>query len=530
MSTIKIAPQIQQMRASVLERISMKDALRPQEGEDVITVDRIASKLAYLYEKLRYSVDNKEEHLLRRSAIDRILARRLSETFRRGSVSRFLVTELVRAGYLPNNELPERILGDVEDVVQKIVSLIEQTSSHPEGVEARGFLTTLAAMEIEEILFPSVAMRPTLDAYYLTVRDLVEIKDQDIADDVRHTQIYIACARSLFGYDEKGLFWVLWNLHTSSWRGAQTEEELSLISHRFIQTMQTIRSQIDHPLNWRLMPKLRDFGIFFQIIQESITKKPDLWTKEQLSITDVKRHMSDVLAEKYDLEKSLIKRRVNRTIIYILITKTVLAFLVELPYDRWRYGEVHRVPLLINIFFHPFLLFVMTRIVKLPKSDSRTFTLERIEAIITNQELPQIVVRIHRRKSLFGAVLAVTYLFFFGLVFAGIVWTLDRLQFNIVSGGLFIFFLTLVSYFGLRIRARARRWRVAPKSDSMTSFLIDLITLPIVQAGQWFSKKFDSLNVFVFVLDFIVETPFKVIVEIVEGFTQYLREKKESLE
>lgn len=307
-------------------------------------------------------------------------------------------------------------------------------------------------------------------------------------------------------------------------------EEVQHIGAEFLETKDVIDEQIAYPLNWRLMPKLRDYAIFFNLIRESITKKPDLWVSEQISVADIKRHISDVLAEKYDLEHELIKRRVSRTIIYILITKTILAFLIELPYDMARFGKVHMPALIINVVFHPLLLFFMTRVVRLPRSDSKEHTQESILAILTDKELPRITVRVHRRRSVFGAILTLTYIFFFSIVFAGIIWALRKLEFNIVSGSLFIFFLTLVSYFGLRIRVRARRWRVTPRTTTARSFLVDLLTLPIVQAGQWFSQKFDSINIFVFILDFVVETPFKVIVEIVEGFTQYLREKKESME
>jgi len=93
-----------------------------------------------------------------------------------------------------------------------------------------------------------------------------------------------------------------------------------------------------------------------------------------------------------------------------------------------------------------------------------------------------------------------------------------------------MFFLSLVAYLALRIRGRAKRWRITPKTHSAKSFLVDLLTLPIVQSGQWFIKRFEHVNIFVFILDFLIETPFKVLIDVFEGFTHYLREKKERLE
>ena len=66
------------------------------EGVQVITVDEVASKVAAFYEKIRGIVDWREEHLLRKMAIHRILHRRLLLTENPGEVAEPLLQELVR--------------------------------------------------------------------------------------------------------------------------------------------------------------------------------------------------------------------------------------------------------------------------------------------------------------------------------------------------------------------------------------------------------------------------------------------------
>ena len=74
--------------------------------EPVIEVDEVASRLAFLYEKVREVVDWKEEQLLMRSAIERILNRRLM-LGENEETARSLIVELVRGGHLPNKKIPE---------------------------------------------------------------------------------------------------------------------------------------------------------------------------------------------------------------------------------------------------------------------------------------------------------------------------------------------------------------------------------------------------------------------------------------
>ncbi len=530
----RVSPHIQEMRARLASNRKNVSPLTPKNGEETISVDQISSQLAHFYEKMRYSVDYKEEHLLRRNAIKRMLKRRLQEQFRKGRIAPFLVVELVRAGYLPNDTLPERIIDDVEHIIEKALTLYESTpdlqGEYYGASEHFDRIIGIAAMEIEDFLFPSETAAICLDTFYLTVYDLIEVRDVKLDEQEKNIQAYIACNRSLLGYDESDLFYILWTLKQDNWKQNPTQEEIAVMGQDFDEHVQEILSQIRHPLNWRIMPKLRDYAICFALIRESLESNPDIWCKKQLDITAVKESLNSILTKKYDQERDLIAKSVNRAIIYILLTKTVLAFVFELPYDLWAHGKVNKLALGINIFFHPLLLFVVTRVVRLPKLDSRTHTIQSIVSIVGNKTLPQIPVTFARKKSLFGMILSTLYVFFFLLIFGLIVWILRKLDFNIVSGALFLFFLTLVSYFGLRLRGRAKKWRIKPNDATAKAFLIDLLTLPIVQSGQWFIKKFESVNIFVFVMDFLIETPFKVLIDIFEGFTHYLREKKERLE
>ena len=94
---------------------------------------------------------------------------------------------------------------------------------------------------------------------------------------------------------------------------------------------------------------------------------------------------------------------------------------------------------------------------------------------------------------------------------------------------LFIVFLTLVSFFGLRVRQLAKDLVVLDRRDNLLSVTIDFFSIPIVRAGRWLSVNFSKINVFVFVLDVIIEAPFKLIVDLFEDWFAYMREKREEI-
>ncbi len=124
-----------------------------------------------------------------------------------------------------------------------------------------------------------------------------------------------------------------------------------------------------------------------------------------------------------------------------------------------------------------------------------------------------------------GVLYAVTYVVSFG----AIVWILHSFRFSIVSMGFFLLFLSLVSFFGIRLRSAARELVVTSRKENVFGFLFDLLTIPIVRAGQWLSDHSSKINVFVFIMDFIIEAPFKFFVEIFEKLILLIREKREEL-
>ena len=99
-----------------------------------IHVDEIASKVAKFYERIRKITDWKEDNLLRRSAIERILKRSLFGEFSKlvflfrtnvDKVAGPLVEELIRGGHLPNDEIPYEIIPRVQSIIDKYFYLLK---------------------------------------------------------------------------------------------------------------------------------------------------------------------------------------------------------------------------------------------------------------------------------------------------------------------------------------------------------------------------------------------------------------------
>ena len=86
-----------------------------------IEVGDAAGKLAFIYEKIRTTVDYKDDHLLRKHAIARML-KRLTTPGAKGSIIALpLIEELIRARYLPNKTILNTAVGQVCHAINKYI-------------------------------------------------------------------------------------------------------------------------------------------------------------------------------------------------------------------------------------------------------------------------------------------------------------------------------------------------------------------------------------------------------------------------
>src|SRR5258708_7243965 len=129
-------------------------AIKPSPSVEVPEASRInvhaaVSRFSVLYEKIRNAVDYKDEHLLRKAAILRILKRQLVLEDDSALIAMRLIKELIAARYLPNGSLPETIVQDAASVVRKFQAVQKSTV----GFDRHdSWLLGIVAAELEELL------------------------------------------------------------------------------------------------------------------------------------------------------------------------------------------------------------------------------------------------------------------------------------------------------------------------------------------------------------------------------------------
>ena len=489
-------------------------------SEQMIEVSSIIAKAASFYEKLRYLVDYREEHTIRRAALERILKRRVFLE-RKAESGLVLLQELVDGKYIIKEQATETTARAIDEIVQKFLGLSRLAGAN-ESVGRR--LISFAATEIDERISPVeyAIDHESAEALYKTLRGHVSV--HGYSENQVNEQLYCAAWRSLLGADNDRLAYALWLLYVPEWRGEGVN--LEGVASKLPTVLMNVRSALREPLQWQLVSKIKNESIYFRIIHQVLEHSRGGAGRVLENPGELDRFTRQFLEEVYERENKRIQSSGIRAVLYLFITKMAIALVAELPYELFILGGIHYVPLTINILFHPALLFTLTRKVGSLDETNTEAIIKGMHGVIYEGKVRTIRIRNGFSRLTFAFALA--YLLLFVLVFGGVVGLLQLLAFNPVSITLFLFFLALVSYFAFRIRYRARRWKLVNEQGTF-AIILGVLAVPIVRTGGWLSRTFSSINVFVLILDFIIETPFKRLLNFSNQFLLYLREKGEEI-
>lgn len=503
-------------------------------GDERFQVDLLVGNLAFFYEKLRNAIDFKEEHLLRKNAIERFLRRRLVIERNKRHLGQDLIGELIRGRYLPNNQLPVSLAARVDHIVDRYLAVFDQLTgqtSWAERFDLRDWMLSIASTEVEQLLAPPVKSDALVEYVYGQVVDAIDIPGTYTQEE-KDLQLYLAIHRSLIRSDDAILRFHLFNFFVPDWT-ARDPGTAKMIVGEIRDLKARIEQHIAHPLTDPLLRRMKRYSTYFIILRDILEKYGDNARKIFEDSDKLTVAVSEASRERYQRVRSRVGRIIVRSIIYLFLTKFVLAFLIELPYDALFLDAINWTPLVVNAIFHPILLFLIGILISIPGKKNTMKILAGLRGLLYPADQNVIQNELHlpvRRFSpfanqLFRVVYTVLFVISFGLVALG----LSRLGFNWVSGVLFLFFLSLVSFFGMKVRAEVQELYVTKRRENIFSLLLNLFALPVVQVGHWLSKKIPRFNILTFILDFVIEAPFKTLVKVLEEWFAFIREKREEI-
>lgn len=550
--------EISQSTQKLIQRYQVwYHSLQPREGVSTIHVDEVASRVAAFYEKIRGVVEWREEHLMRRIAIERTLKRRLFLLKNGEAIASALVLELIRGGHFPNDKLEESKIEEVKKIIDKYIFILrENPPQSTEKIKAQlyGWLLSIAACEIEETLSPP--LRETAQIEYMAelMRERIEIKKEiKISEAEKNTQIYIAIQRALFRLDSPIITYSLLKTRYPQWRNftpleittagirdkenksltgfTKTDPELKEIAQNTYSIWESIEKEISHPLAEKFYKISEKYDTPYLILGDIFSEDP-MGIPGKIKNPEV---LESQIKIAYNKRLQTLKSRLQRAAIYatlsIFVTKILLALAVEVPFDKYITGQFNYFTLGLNILIPPLLMFFLVLTIRPPKKENLNRVIMEVIKIVYEKERKDTyeIRSFKKRGFILKLIITTFYLLTFVISFGLIIWGLKNLNFGVLSMIIFLIFFSLISFAGIKIRERSKELEVMEERAGFLTFLIDSFSLPILQTGKWLSSQLAKYNIVVVLITALIDLPFQVFIEFLEHWRYFLKEKKEEI-
>lgn len=492
-----------------------------------IKVSAAVSTLASAYEKFRQAMEYNEPHLLRRAAADRILARRLRAESNSLLVAKGLVNELIRGRYLKNDHYPESLIEAVGNILEKY-RLILHRRDMSTASDDFPWVIRLASAEIEEFLVPPSIDDALANLMLANIKDTIILSDPSLDETHRLIQLRLAIYKNLFKFDKAMLEFNVFELFYPYWK-QHGQEHIEEVASGLPQLRSAMEKIIDYPLGGSLTAMVRRYTSPFSLLRDSLEREGTaILSDKELFV----RSISSSYAKRMDRERERLTTTATRALIYIFLTKAVLSFAFELPAESLIYGAVKKIPFLVNFLFPPFLLFLLTLSISPPgrRNQERVVAAAK-EAVFGNGAAfsEKNRVEVKGRGSGVSFTLVSIYLLTFVLIFGGVSYLLNYFGFTPFAIALFLFYTSVVIYFGIRVRESSKELVMAGGKETVGSVIFDFFALPFLRFGSFVSAGLARFNVLVLFVSLMVEAPIQVLLEFLEEWIHFAKEKKEEV-
>jgi len=496
--------------------------------ESANIVNPLVSELASWYEKFRNSIEYRDEEVILRASIERILKRRLALGGTGATAAKPLLKELVWARYFPESLYTEETIGGIEKIINFYLELkTEVVKNHilKEG-EMRNLMFQLMSSDVEQTLHPNKVEEAVGNYIFYVLQKNLNIAEG--SEEERDVQLYIAIRRA---YSKDDLAFLRYKLFTQYF-GKMSIQNVADVTEKFQEAHRQIESQLTHPTRFKVLSYVKRQIPPFLIIEDIFASHENV---RELAQNELELNDSVIAAckKKYKTISEKVRRAIIRSVIFILLSKTLIAFGVEGTYERIFLGHVQWVTLALNVIIPTVFMIVVGFSIRTPGEKNSRLILSKIHSLLFD-EVPKIGRAIDfpvpdkKPRSvmewIFGTLWVTAFLLSFGAVSLG----LSFLHFSVVSQMIFIFFLAIVSFLAYRINITAHEYSVESRQGILTP-IIDFFFMPIARVGQYLTAGISQINIFLFILDFIIEAPYKGLVAFFDQWFLFLHSKREEI-
>lgn len=513
-----------------LRRIdTYESSIAASRSHDTIQVNTVGSKLTVAYEQLRNASEYTEGNLLRQRAIRRYFVRTLSfyEKSETKHLADELIVELTQAEYIPNHTYTQQDLKAISSLIKQHYRAYWQYRKIEANNEKRRLfqswmLDTLSVRceqvlqhNVRQILYTHFAfsyLQPQIDlAQLIQSKDVIDSEDYPIV-------LYIAIQKTLLKLDLPSI------------RANLLESYRHDISS--LHNFEAFNAKLDYLFDTKTLARVARLvsknGATLRMIHSGFYSSSGTLTYKDMTSPDTLTYaITKHVEREYTLINKLLDNGIVKSIIFLLITKSIIGLAIEIPYDVAVEGHIAWLPLIINLLFPAVFIIISRMTLATPGvRNTEAIATQANNMLFADTSAPQ-PIKVARSSTPVG--FSTAYGVMFIIAFAALSYILYLLQFNIVQGVIFFIFLSTASFLAFRLSNQVREIEAVTLSQGSLSLMRDIFYLPFIYVGQQISFRYAKINILATMLDFIIELPLKTVLRLLRQWTNFLNSKKDDL-
>jgi hypothetical protein len=509
-----------------------------------IHVDEIASGVAQFYEKIRKIIDWKDDNVLRRGAIERILKRRLFpkmvlRSFKESDspeLAKTIIEELIRGGHLPNHEVPQSRIQSVSSALGKYLYFLEYTINSSgitdvkKGNNITTFIIEIASCEIEEILVRPVKEYGIVNAMSKILYERVKVIPEDrLSPDLVLDLMRVSVQRKLYHLDDNYIIYMYLRRKFPNWSNF-SERELQW----FAENIGSIKEEGQKYINSKTCKKfdevVEEVDTVFLLLDDVLEGLKESPESIEKSIQDENLLLS-LIEDNYKKRRISLKRRLRNSAIFstlsVLISNLATFYLLEVPIAHLFYEEFNTLAIIVDFVLPAVVMFMLIIFIKPPDEDNLTRVLSATKDLLfVNPDFENYEVELDEDSSKLGKFFAeIFYIVLSLFLFCGIGYVFYIAQLPITSVVYDTFMVAITFYAALSVRKKSKELEVGAHRN-FGDLLFDVFTVPLAKIGGFLSSKWKEYNVVAIFTNYLVEIPFVAALDFIELWSKFMKERK----
>jgi hypothetical protein len=503
---------------------SLKQSSKRRQTGKIINVGGVGGVVSAAYEQLRNAAEYTQEHLLRQRAMRRFYGRNISFVLKKDvdkSIGEELIIELTQAGYIENDSLTYDTVAVIYEKTKELHATYWRLRDiGVDRVRAERWILDALSVETEGLIDQDQQTKIFLQFAFMHYKETLDKKRfiKEKSDNSQYeASLYIAVHRSLLKSDLANVRADLIQLYNTKPSATKSFRSFN----------ETVDEMFSSALSDRLTKHISKYGAPLRVLRsmtQETTNVPEL-------MDDKKRFLfayESQVEHEYNKANVKLNNGLVKSIIFLLLTKSLIGLFIEIPYDIIVVGSIAVLPLIINLLFPVVYLVVLRLGLKTPgTANTKALVAYTDEMLYKDSE--RAVLHAKNRSESYPLGYTVLFGLMFVITFAIVITLLINWDFNIVQGVIFFIFLATASFLGFRLSRIIRKLELVTTKSGMIAIIRDFLYFPFIVLGQKISERYEQINIVSQILDTVIELPLKTVLRLLRQWSSFLNDQKDRL-